>query len=44
MILSLWFWGRKLEGRRSLVSVGGVFPLLFLLLLAGLAFVLPMLQ
>ena len=43
MFLSLWFWGRKTGGRRSLISVGGVLPLQFLLLLAGLMFVLPIL-
>jgi hypothetical protein len=41
MILSLWFWGRKTDGRRSLVSVGGLFPLLFLLLLVFLGLILP---
>ena len=32
MILSLWFWGRKAAGPRSLISVGGAFPILFFLL------------
>jgi hypothetical protein len=32
VILSLWFWGGKTAGRRSLISVGGVFPFFFLLL------------
>ena len=44
MILSLWFWGRKINARRSLVSIGGVFPLLFFLLLIFLGLILPILQ
>jgi hypothetical protein len=32
MLLSLWFWGRTINGRRSLISIGGVFPCLFILL------------
>lgn len=39
MILSLWLWGPKHDGRRKLISVGGLLymPLLavFLLLAAG---------
>jgi hypothetical protein len=42
MILSLWFWSRKIAGRRWLVSVDGVLPVLFFLLLVILVFILPL--
>ena len=44
MILSLWFWSRKTGGRRTLISVGGAFPLLFLLLVIFLGLILPIVQ
>ena len=44
MVLSLWFWSRKSAGRRTLTSVGGVFPLLFLLLVICLGLILPILS
>jgi hypothetical protein len=30
MVLSLWFWGRKRDGRRSLVSFSGALPLVLI--------------
>ncbi|HVJ68191.1 MAG TPA: hypothetical protein VM510_09420 [Caulifigura sp.] len=33
MLLSLWFWGRKIEGRRSLFSIDGAFLFFVLILL-----------
>jgi hypothetical protein len=44
MILSLWFWSRKIAGRRTLISVSGVFPLLLFLMLIILGLILPILQ
>lgn len=44
MVLSLWFWGRKIEGRRSLFSADGAFALFFLILLIAMTIIFGILR
>jgi len=44
MFLSIWIWGRKSGGRRSLTSVDGAFPLFFLVLLIAMTIIFGILR